>query len=216
MSSPDAAEDGRRRPRLVLVLLAALCSCARRDAEPRRETGAVAPPPSTEAVERAMELVKAGKLLISRLEAQKESPVASELIENLRGVAEADAAGPSMLDALAKGKMLAYKSDPVSIGGRACRVFLFDPLFKGGPGPRPQTVVVTDDEHGLLTWKEVGGSPVYESARLEKRGDAAVLAVTCRHEHGPRGTYRYALSLEGITRSGDIEWHREDEGGRRP
>ena len=151
------------------------------------------------------------KALISRLEGEEEDASASELLKNLRGGAERDAAKASMLDRLVKRKRLVWKSSPVSIGGRTCRVLLFDTLTKSWPGSQPQTVVLTDEEYDLLAWRELGGSPVYQSARLEKRGGSTVLAVTCSHRRGPRGTYRYSLSLGGISRVGDIEWDEGDE-----
>ena len=211
MTSSSGTEGNSTRLSLVLLLLPSLSSCARREAEPRGEQssarGAPTSSPTADAVERAKELIKAERALFSRLEAQKGDPAASRLLGNLREEAEADAGTASMLDRLMKRKRLVWKSSPASIGGRMCRVLFFDPR----PGPQPQTAVLTDEEYNLLTWKEIGGSPAYESARLEKRGGSTVLAVTCRHRHGPRGTYRYALSLEGISRIGNIEWREEDE-----
>ena len=75
---------------------------------------------------------------------------------------------------------------------------------------RTHLTLITNDDFDLVTWKEVGGSPMFQNARLEGGPGAPILAITCSHRgRGPTnnlGTYRYQLSLTGIDRVGGVEW----------
>jgi hypothetical protein len=48
--------------------------------------------------------------------------------------------------------------------GHECLLFIFD---FGGAESSPITVVITDASRTLLTWKEVGGEPLFTSATFE-------------------------------------------------
>ena len=90
------------------------------------------------------------------------------------------------------------------------RIFLFDPTTKMWPGSQPQTIVVTDEDFRLRYWTEVGGEPMFHSAKLETTNGKVVLAITCQHRRRLRpnniGIYRYRLSPSGLQMIGAVEW----------
>lgn len=88
---------------------------------------------------------------------------------------------------------------------------VYDAALHRWPGTQPQTIVLADDQYRLIAWKEVGGTPFFESARLttvDPRGP--VLVITRRHRHvmenPERGDYRVLLVDDRIQELPEVEW----------
>jgi hypothetical protein len=78
-------------------------------------------------------------------------------------------------------------------------VFVYRPNGERWPGTQPQTIVISDGDQRLLTWKEVGGSPILKSTTFELQPNALepdtlepIVALTCDHRHSvlqPDGSF---------------------------
>ena len=141
-----------------------------------------------------------------KVSAERGDASASSLLENLGMNSDRQGSG--------RQKYLAWSAQDVWVGGQRSLVFLFDPMNRSWPGLQPQTIVVVDEDFDLRYWTEVGGEPLFSSAKLEAKDDKAVLAITCRHRRRPRpnniGIHRYLLSPSGLQRIGEVEWIRQD------
>ena len=102
------------------------------------------------------------------------------------------------------------------VRGEHRHVFVYDPGIHSWPGTQPQTIVICDAAYRPLNWKEVGGSPVFETATLTVESDnIPVLRITRQHRHTipnpKRGIYSFSLSNDSIERLADVEWLYENE-----
>jgi hypothetical protein len=135
----------------------------------------------------------ASTLLAVLLELRREEPTVKSLLENI-GCRLGEVQSQ-------KFKHLQWISGVQPIEGKPCRIFLFAPDLGGGA----QTVLITDAGGRLITWKEVGGEPMFGNCELETINGAAFLNLTCLDSvttiEGisdiPR-KYTYRLTLRGI------------------
>jgi hypothetical protein len=132
-------------------------------------------------------------MLAVLLELQREEPGVKSLLKNIGSRLDDDP-----VSRLSR-KHLAWKSGVQTVEGSPCRIFHFDPELQSWPGSQPQTIVLTDAAGKVITWKEVGGEPMFVSCEIETRNGEVLLIVTCdeRRRDSP-GKYTYRLTLRGI------------------
>lgn len=107
-------------------------------------------------------------------------------------------------------KNLVFRSRYRTRNGISRIVLVYDPALHKWPGFQPQTIVIADSTYRLITWKEVGGSPMLQRAEVTvDETKSPTLILTSEHRHtipNPKlGKYRYLLGNDQIKSAG-IEW----------
>ena len=109
-------------------------------------------------------------------------------------------------------KTIAFRGRYETQGGASRFVFVFRRPIISWPGLQPETVVVTDLEHRLITWKEVGGSPAFLAAVIDAPSNRPpLLKITRLHRPGfLRGTHVFSLRDDRIVAMDDVHWEPTD------
>lgn len=115
-------------------------------------------------------------------------------------------------------KALVFRRE-YEVGGERRHVLVYDPCLHSWPGCQPETIIVCDAFYRPLDWKEVGGSPMFQSAALDtSAGSGPVLLITRRHRHTnsnpERGIYRFSLANDQIKAAPKTEWLYKDDAER--
>lgn len=156
------------------------------------------------------------KILIRRLLSQSKRSERCRLLIHRLGIEQLkDMRGLDTYDELMddeswnwRFKTMVFQSPFRAVSGRRCIAFVFDQQVHSWPGSQPQTIIITDSQCRLLTWKEVGGSPMFCHAWMEVVGnDPTTLTIACNHRFlRGFGVYRYVVEPSGVRRLGDVEW----------